>query len=143
MTLIGKNWGKGSWATPVAESQQELVHVLWALLCVWSLQRVSVQEINADKHWVGAYPQQTQSFEVLSALAGRGDSNQKTEGKMQNRAEPPAASLFSFVSVYTLESPAQVKSYGTPEYVTMKGFASFICYCFVLLVFGFGMDISR
>lgn len=91
---------------------------------------------------MGAYPQQTQSFEVLSALAGRGDSNQKTEGKMQNRAEAPAASLFSFVSVYTLESPAQVKSYGTPEHVTMKDFALFIC-CFVLLVFGFGMDISR
>ena len=60
---------------------------------------------------LGAYPQRTQSFEVLSALTSQRDSNQKTEGKMQNQAVFAAAFSSSFfvcfglVSVYTLESP--------------------------------------
>lgn len=60
----------------------------------------------------GAYLQQTQSFEVLSALTGHRDSNQKTEGKMQNQAVFAAAFsssfLFCFVSTYTLESPTSI-----------------------------------
>lgn len=46
---------------------------------------------------LGAYPQRAQSFEVLSALTGRRDSNQKTEGKMQNQAVFAAAFSSSFL----------------------------------------------
>lgn len=91
-----------------------------ALPCLWSLQRVSLQQIKADKHWVGAYPQQTRSFEVLAALASRGDYNQKTKGKMWNQVALAAASFFSFVSVCTLESPAQIMSVRTLEHDTVK-----------------------
>lgn len=51
----------------------------------------------------GAYPQQTQSFEVLSALTGHRDSNQKTEGKMQNQAVF-AADFSSFLFCFGLHT---------------------------------------
>lgn len=65
----------------------------------------------------GAYPQQTQSFEVLSALTGQKDSNQKTEGKMQNQAVFAAAFSSSFLvsSVYTLETNPNILRQETPK----------------------------
>lgn len=48
----------------------------------------------------GAYPQQTQTFEVLSALRDHRDSNQKTEGKMQNQAVFAAAFSSSFFVLF-------------------------------------------
>lgn len=81
----------------------------------------------------GAYPQQTQSFEVLSALTGHRDSNQKTEGKMQNQAVF-AADFSSFLFCFGLhtEKPnIDTVIQETPEQKCSPG--SLLCLAFLAL----------